>query len=111
MIWELHYSRVEGNFGIENTMEVLQQRFYWKKFREDVSKYIKSFTSYTISKLDMNKQGKYTPRGNDYVILVADCFSKMVIIFAYKKSIIAGATPRIFFERVWVCFGIPKSII
>jgi hypothetical protein len=35
----------------------------------------------------------------------------MVILVAYKKSITAEATAKIFFERVWVHFGIPKTII
>jgi hypothetical protein len=28
MIWEAHYSRVVGHFGIENTVVVLQKHFY-----------------------------------------------------------------------------------
>jgi hypothetical protein len=31
MIWEAHYSRMAGHFGMENTMEVLQNHFYWPK--------------------------------------------------------------------------------
>ena len=28
LIWEAHYSRVAGHFGIEKTMEMLQKHFY-----------------------------------------------------------------------------------
>jgi hypothetical protein len=52
-----------------------------------------------------------TKQGNDYVFLVVDRFSKMVIMVAYKKSITAEATANIFFERVWVHFGIPQTIV
>jgi hypothetical protein len=31
MIWEAHYSRVAGHFGIEKTVVVLQKHFYWPK--------------------------------------------------------------------------------
>jgi hypothetical protein len=31
MIWEVHYSRVAGHFGIEKTMALLQKHFYWPK--------------------------------------------------------------------------------
>jgi hypothetical protein len=52
-----------------------------------------------------------TKLGNDYVFLVVDLFSKMVIPVAYKKSIPAKATAKLFFERVWVHFGIPQTIV
>ena len=31
MIWEAHYSRVAGHFGIEKIVAVLQKYFYWPK--------------------------------------------------------------------------------
>jgi hypothetical protein len=40
MIWEAHYSQVEGHFCIEKTVVVLQKHFYWIKLRQDVRKYI-----------------------------------------------------------------------
>ena len=43
--------------------------------------------------------------------LVVDRFSKMAIMAACKKNITAEATAKLFFEQVWVHFGIPKSII
>jgi hypothetical protein len=52
-----------------------------------------------------------TKRGNDCVFVVVDCFSKMAILADYKKNIIAEATAKIFFKRVWVHFGIPQTII
>jgi hypothetical protein len=61
MIWEAHYSRVAGHFGIEKTVVVLQKHFYWPKIRQDVKKYIISCTSYSISKPTIKKQGLYTP--------------------------------------------------
>jgi hypothetical protein len=41
-----------------------------------------------------------TKRGNDYVFVVVDHFSKMVILVAYKKSITTEATSKLFFEQV-----------
>jgi hypothetical protein len=52
-----------------------------------------------------------TKQGNDFVFVVFDRFSKMLILVACKKSIIAEATAKIFFERVWVHFGIPQTIV
>jgi hypothetical protein len=55
--------------------------------------------------LPSNKQG------NDCVFVVVDRFSKMAILTAWKKSIIVEAIAKLFFERVWVHFGIPQTII
>jgi hypothetical protein len=52
-----------------------------------------------------------TNHGNDCVFMVIDRFSKMAIMAACKKNITAEATAKLFFEQVWVHFGIPQSII
>ena len=52
-----------------------------------------------------------TKLGNDCVFVVVDRFSKMVILIACKKSITVDATAKLFFERVWVHFGLPQTII
>jgi hypothetical protein len=41
-----------------------------------------------------------TKQGNECVFAVVDHFSKMVILVAFKKSIIAEATAKLFFEQV-----------
>ena len=40
LIWEAHYNRVTGHFGVEKTMVVLQKYFYWPKLWLDVGPYI-----------------------------------------------------------------------
>jgi hypothetical protein len=134
LIWEAHYSRVAGHFGMEKTVVVLQKHFYWPKLRQDVIKYIKSCTACTITKPSIKKKCLYTPlpipekpwesismdymsglsstkQGNDYVFLVVDQFSKMAILTAYKKNVTVANTTKLFFERVWFHFGIPHTII
>jgi hypothetical protein len=134
MIWEAHYSRVARHFGVEKIVAVLQNHFYWSKLRQDVCKYIRSCTSCAISKPTIKKQGLYTPlptldrpwesismdymsglpstkHGNDCVFMVIDRFSKMVVLAPCKKSITTEATTKLFFERVWVHFGLPWTII
>ena len=39
-----------------------------------------------------------TKKGNDFVFVVVDRFSKMAILVAYKKSITVEATAKILFE-------------
>jgi hypothetical protein len=133
LIWEAHYSRMAGHFGVEKTLVILQKHFYWPKLRQDVSKYIRSCTVCAISKPAIKKQGLYTPlptperpwesismdymsgllstrNDNDFVFVMVDRFSKMAIITTCKKNIIATDTTKLFFERVWVHFGIPQTI-
>ena len=52
-----------------------------------------------------------TKWGNDCVFVVVDCFSKMAILATCKKSITVEAFAKLFFERVWVHFGIPQTIV
>jgi hypothetical protein len=134
LIWDDHYSQLAGHFSLEKIVVVLQQHFYWLKLQHDINKYIKSCTTYSISKLTIKKQGMYTPLptpdklwesismdymsglpstkwGNDCVFVVVDRFSKTMILTTYKKRITIEATPKIFLERVWVHFGIPQTII
>lgn len=134
MIWEAHYSRVIGNFGVEKIVAVLQKYFYWLKLWYHVGKYIKSYIVRVIAKPTIKKKGLYTPlptpirpwesismdyllglpstkHGNECVFVVVEKFSKMVILAAYMKSITVEATAKLFFEQVWVHIGIPHSII
>ena len=117
MIWEAHYSRVVGHFGVEKTMAVLQKYLYCPNLRQDVGKYIRSCTAYVIAKPTIKKQGLYTPsrpwesismdymsglpstkHGNDCVFLVVDRFLEMAILAACKKNIIVEATAKPFFK-------------
>ena len=41
-----------------------------------------------------------TKRGNDYVFVVVDRFSKMAILATCKKNITAEVTAKLFFERI-----------
>jgi len=52
-----------------------------------------------------------TEHGNDYIFVVVDKFSKMVVMVACNNNIKVEAIVELFFERVWVHFGIPHSII
>jgi hypothetical protein len=52
-----------------------------------------------------------TKHDNDCVFVVVDRFSKMSIMMACKKNITTEATTKLLFEKVWVHFEIPQSII
>jgi hypothetical protein len=48
-----------------------------------------------------------TKHRNGCVFVVIDRFSKMAILTTCKNTITATDTAKLFFERVWVHFGIP----
>ena len=52
-----------------------------------------------------------TKHDSDCVFVVVERFSKMAIMEACKNSITTETTAKLFFERVWVYFGISQSII
>ena len=133
MIWEAHYSRMERHFVVEKFVVILHKHFYWPKLRQDINKYIISCTACAIAKPTMKKKGLYTPlptlerpwesilmdymyglpstkHDNYCVFVVVDRFSKMAILTASKKSITVKDTSKIFFEWVWVHFGILQTI-
>jgi hypothetical protein len=111
---------VEGKFGVEKTLSILQKHFIGQNFGR-TSKYVRSCTACAISKPSIKKKGLYTPlttpmkpwesismdylfvlsstkKGNDCVFVVVDRFSQMAILTACKKTITSTDTTKIFFE-------------
>jgi hypothetical protein len=52
-----------------------------------------------------------TRKRHDYLFVVIDMFSNMCILMPWKNTIKGHEVENMFFEQVWVCFGIPRSII
>lgn len=50
-------------------------------------------------------------RGREYMYVVVDRFNKMFILVLCKKQVIIEQTAKMFFEQVWVHFGLHTSII
>jgi hypothetical protein len=50
-------------------------------------------------------------RGHEYLYVVLDRFNKMCILIPCKKHITVEQIANIFFQYVWVHFGLPTSII
>jgi hypothetical protein len=61
--------------------------------------------------MDYKSGFPFTKNGNNFVYVVVDRFSKMVIFAPCNKSITAKATTKLFFEHIWVHFGLPWTII
>ena len=50
-------------------------------------------------------------KGHDYLYVVMDKFRKMCILIPCNKQITIEQTVKLFFEHVWVHFGLPTSIV
>jgi hypothetical protein len=117
MIWEAHYSWMEGHFGVEKIVVILHKHFCWPKIQHDVNNYIISFIACVIAKPNIKKKGLYTPltspkkpresilmdymsgvpstkKGNDYIFVVIDRFSKMVILIVARRTSHKQILPR-----------------
>ena len=109
-------------------------RAYKTRMKNEVIEYIQACTTCAIAKSANHKLGLYLPlpildklwhsismdfmsglptikHGHDFVSVVVDRSSKMVILVACRKAISIEETAKLFFEHVWVHFGLPKSII
>jgi hypothetical protein len=102
--------------------------------QEDVAQYIRGCILCCTNKPNNRKQGLYHPlhvptqpwesismdfvgglpttrKGHDYLFVVVDRFNKMCILMPCKNTIKGQEATNMFFEQVWVHFGIPRSII
>jgi hypothetical protein len=102
--------------------------------KEIVTKYVKGCVMCSTYKPTDRKLGLYSPlhvpshpwesismdfvgglpmskRGHDYLNVVVERFNKMFILMPCKKHITAEQTTNLFFQYVWVHFGLPTSII
>ena len=50
-------------------------------------------------------------KGHDYLYVVVDQFSKMCILMPCKKQVTTELAAYLYFQNVWVHFGLPTSIV
>jgi hypothetical protein len=102
--------------------------------KEIVTKYVKGCVMCSTCKPTNRKLGLYSPLpvpfhpwesvsmdfvggvpmtkgGHDYLYVVVDRFNKMCILIPCKKKITAEQNSNLFFQYVWVHFGLPTSIV
>jgi hypothetical protein len=115
-------------------MAHLQGFCYWPQMKEIVTKYIKGCVMFSTCKPTNRKPELYSPLlvlshpwesismdfvgglpltkgGHDYMYVVVDRFNKMCILMLCKKNITTEQTTNLFFQYVWVHFGLPTSIV
>ena len=129
---ECHEARTAGHLGRNKTMANVKRRFLWPGMRPDVDVYVKTCnlcSRYKISgqkrragmkifqvgepaeRLCIDIVGPFpeTVEGNKYCLVITDCFTKYVEIYAMKNQeaeTVASVVVREYVSR----FGCPREI-
>ena len=130
-IREFHDSLFAGHLGITRTVYRLLDRVYWPGLRSDVRTYIRSCTICIARKspcprkvpmghvavghrwervaMDLLDMSVTTPRGNRYVLVIVDCFTRWTEAFPLPDKT-AQSVADAFFTKVVCRFGMPAVI-
>ena len=132
VLFQMHNSLLSGHLGQKKTKEKLLQRYYWYQAREDVNLWVSQCdicgankppvhkpraplgsmpVGAPLDRLSTDLLGPFprTARGNRYVLVVTDQFTKWVEIVAIPDQS-AETTARVILNEVIARFGSPISI-
>jgi transposase InsO family protein/predicted aspartyl protease len=132
VLWHFHDSPTAGHLGSSRTMMKIRHNFYWVGLKDDVSRYCRRCDKCAARKpTQKHHRGKLrqymvgepmermavdvlgplpeTNRGNKYILVVADYFSKWVEAFAMPDQT-AETIARVMVEEVVCRFGVPLQI-
>lgn len=122
-----------GHLGVSKTYDAIRQAFWWRKLKHDVINYVNSCSSCQLKKQSVSKRiGKLQPlvstavmdkvgidyvgpfpltaRGNRYIIVCVDYFTRYAITKPLPDST-AATTALFLLEEVCCKHGVPKSIL
>lgn len=129
---EAHDSSAGGHFGINKTLDKIRKRFYWATCKQDVEDWCRS-CEICVSKKGPPEKGKSplqifnvgtpfsrvqmdilgplptTSKGNKYLVVVVDCFTKWVEAFPLK-NVKTKTIAEVFVEQVISRHGVPLEV-
>ncbi|XP_029112112.1 uncharacterized protein LOC114911879 [Scleropages formosus] len=128
-----HDHPMGGHLGITKTLGRLQRRVYWPGMRGDVKRYVQSCVTCQLSKPANQKPGGYlkpvvatypwefagvdfmgplprSGRGNEYILVFIDYFTKWVEICPVREATAATAA-RKFVSEVFARHGAPAHLV
>lgn len=134
----LHYCHdapESGHLGIKKTTQLIQRRYWWPSYRNDVINYVNSCQECQVHKPAPKKlqgllkplevpEGRFqsismdfmthfpkTERGHDAVFVMVDRFTKYVILVPCSSKITAEETAQIIHEKLFTQFGVPLDFV
>ncbi|KAF7839066.1 Transposon Ty3-G Gag-Pol polyprotein [Senna tora] len=134
LVRESHSGGLMGHFGVQKTLDMLNEHFYWPNMRKDVEKICAKCIACKQAKSKSMPHGLYTPlpvpielwtdismdfvlgsprtrKGRDSIFVVMDRFSKMAHFIACHKTDDATNITDLFFREVVRLHGVPKTIV
>ena len=133
LVKEVHEGALGGHFGIQKTLDMVAQHFFWPKMLGTIGKYILKCETCVKAKLTFHK-GEYKPlpvanrpweyvsmdfvvalprtqRGKDAIMVIVDRFSKMAHFIACHKADDANNVAKLYFAEVIRLHGVPRTIV
>ncbi|GJW47114.1 RNA-directed DNA polymerase [Tanacetum coccineum] len=133
VVLEGHAGGLAGHFGLDKTLALLREQFYWPKMERDVNRLLERCRTCHIAKTHSSNSGMYTPlsvpvapwedvsldfvlglprtqRAKDSVMVVVDRFSKMAHFVPCSKTFDASQVVRFYFAEIVKLHGVPKTL-
>ena len=134
LVRESHSGGLMGHFGVQKTLDMLSEHFYWPNMRRDMERVYAKCIACKQAKSRSMPHGLYTPlpvpsepwtnifmdfvlalprtrKGRDSIFVVVDRFSKMAHFIACHKTDDATNIADLFFREVVRLHGVPRTIV
>lgn len=129
-----HDSMAGGHFGFAKTHDKMRMKYYWKNMLADIREYISSCEACQVKKAPVHKQKSplipitdateawemissdivgplpCTARGNKYIIVFTDLFTKYAEAFPLK-NIEAKTVANVFLDEIVFRYSSPKKFL
>ncbi|KAF7815025.1 Transposon Ty3-I Gag-Pol polyprotein [Senna tora] len=134
LVIETHGGGLMGHFGVDKTLALLHEHFYWPKMRKYVVSVCAKCVTCKHAKSKVQPHGLYSPlpvpsqpwvdismdfvlglprsqSGKDSIFVVVDRFSKMAHFIACSKTNDVVHVADLFFKEIVRLHGMPKTIV